>query len=247
MAWRSRFEQVELARKPGGLDRIFGEQKARTKRGIADAPARIDARADEKAEMPAFRRPRQTRDIEKSRQTRRPRPRMTMSPCRTKARLRPTSGTTSATVASATRSSCPAGRAPADRRKIPVPRRMRLSAHQRQEHHAGGAEMAEAREVVEPVRINDRRQRREAAPAPGGGRAPRHRAPSSCFRQGHDAGGSAIDRDEEPRALLLEAANGLDIRAITLGDPVGDMDEVVEPAGAQVFRQQGRAAAPSTS
>ena len=62
-------ETIELARKLGGLDRIFGEQKPRAEGGIADAAARIDARPDEKSEMPAFRRPGETRDIEKSRQT----------------------------------------------------------------------------------------------------------------------------------------------------------------------------------
>ena len=45
-----------------------------------------------------------------------------------------------------------------------------------------------------------------------------------------------------PAPCSLSAPDGLDVRAITLGDPVGDMDDVVEPAGAQIFRQQGRAA-----
>ncbi len=86
---------------------------------------------------------------------------MTASPLTTKARLRPMSGTTSATVASATRSS-PARRSGA----VAVVPEARLAqrAVQRDERHvddAGGAEMAEAGKIVLAVGIDERQRLRQ--------------------------------------------------------------------------------------
>ena len=135
---------------------VEGEQ-AGAERGVADAAARVDARPDEIAEMVGRRRPVGGGDIEQRAQAwPAARARMTARPFFTKARLRPVSGATSATVASATRSSSrqQVGRALVTRRSLRA-RSDALQADEGHQHDAGGAELAEAGEVVEPVRIDD--------------------------------------------------------------------------------------------
>ena len=53
---------------------------------------------------------------------------------------------------------------------------------------------------------------------------------------------AAIDGDEKLRAALGERADRLDIRAVALDDPVGNMDQVRRAAGAQVLGEERRAA-----
>ena len=83
-------------------------------------------------------------------------------PLVTKARLRPLSGTTSATVPSATRSSTPS-RSGSGRASVQKPRRAQLAVHRDHghEHEADRGEMAEPGQVVEPVRIDHRERGRQ--------------------------------------------------------------------------------------
>ena len=117
-----------------------------------------------------------------------------------------------------------------------------VEGDEEQEDHAGRAEMAEARQVVLPVRVHDGERLRQPlgrlvvveddgieAEAPGLG-------------QGFDARRPAIDGDQDIGALLLQRPDGIDIRAIALRDPIRDMDGVVEAAGPQILRKQCRAA-----
>ena len=102
--------------------------------------------------------------------------------------------------------------------------------------------MAEAGEVVLPVRVDDRPRRREffgrlvmvehdrVEPQPRG------------FGQRLVARGAAIDRDQEFRPLPGQRADRLDVRAVALGDAVGDVDQGGRAAGAQVFGQKRGAA-----
>jgi hypothetical protein len=64
------------------------------------------------------------------------------------------------------------------------------------------------------------------------------------FGQGLNARGPAIDRDEDVGALLLQRPDGVDIRAVTLRDTVGDVDGIVQPAGAKILGEERCAAGP---
>ena len=55
-----------------------------------------------------------------------------------------------------------------------------------------------------------------------------------------DAGGAAIDGDQERRAARGERAHRLDIRAVAFEQPVGNVDERLDAAMAQKPRQQRR-------
>ena len=56
-------EPIELGGDFGGFDRIVFEQKPHAQIGAADAAAGIDARPEQKTEMPGFRRPGKPRHV----------------------------------------------------------------------------------------------------------------------------------------------------------------------------------------
>ncbi len=53
---------------------------------------------------------------------------------------------------------------------------------------------------------------------------------------------AAIDRDDELCAFRSKSRNRLDIRAVALRDPVGDVDDGLAATGDEVFAKQSRAA-----
>ena len=69
ICWRSRLSRSSFVGDRARLDDRRGHQQPRAERGVADAPARIDARTDEKAEVIGARRPVGARDVEQRRQT----------------------------------------------------------------------------------------------------------------------------------------------------------------------------------
>ncbi len=167
--------------------------------------------------------------------------RSAISPLATKARLSPFSGTTSATVPSATRCSIDnkIRRRPRGAPETALAQFAR-QRHQRQEHQSDGGEMAEPGQIVGAVRIDD-----------GGGvgkllvglvMIDDHRLQPELARFGERfmAGGAAIDRDQQRRAALREGADGVDVRPVALEDPVGNMHDRIEPAVPQVAAQQRR-------
>ena len=101
----------------------------------------------------------------------------------------------------------------------------------RHEHEADGGEMAELREVVEPVGIDHQRVRQ---PLVGLVMVDHDDVEAEPPRLGQrlDAGGAAIDGDEQRRAALGERADRLDVRPVALEDAVGDVDDRIE-AGAR--------------
>ena len=162
------------------------------------------------------------------------------SPLATKARLRPFSGTTSATVPSATMSSQPS-RSGSGRASRPEAARAQhaVDRDHGEEHEADGGEMAEPRQIVEPVGIDHDRIRQalvglvmiehdhiEAKPPRLGQRL--------------DAGGAAIDGDEQRRAAVGERADRLDVGAVAFENPVGDMHDRLAAADPHEARQQRR-------
>ena len=98
--------------------------------------------------------------------------------------------------------------------------------------------MTEPRKIILPVRIDD---------SDDGGKflvglmmvdhddveAKFHR-----LRQRVDAGGAAIDRNQQRRTALGERADRIDVRPITLEDAIRNMHQRIKPALAQEPRQQ---------
>ncbi len=122
--------------------------------------------------------------------------------------------------------------------------RLAQRAIERDEAHvddAGRAEIAEAGKIVLAVGIDDGERvgqvfRRlmviedddvEAEPPRLGDRLVAHRA--------------AIDGDDEARALGGEGRHRLAVRAIALGDAIGNMDQRRAAAGLEIFAEQRRA------
>ena len=100
--------------------------------------------------------------------------------------------------------------------------------------------MAEAGEIVGPVRID---QRIDLGQFVAGlmmvDHDDRHAEPLR-LGQRLEAGGAAIHRHQQRRALAREHADRLDIGAVALKNPVGNVDQRIEPAMAQVPGQQCR-------
>ena len=150
------------------------------------------------------------------------------SPQRTRIRFAPTSGTTSATVPSATRSSASfrfgsgARHAEATALAEPPPER-----HHERERDADGGEPLRRIGAAGLVRVQDRAR---------GGQLDRdgvvidhHRVEAERRRRAHllDARDAAVERDEEPSAVRGELANRLRVEAVPLDEPVrGVRDDV---------------------
>ena len=100
--------------------------------------------------------------------------------------------------------------------------------------------MAEAGEVIGPVRIHQRVDLGQfIAALMMIDHDHRHPEPAG-FRQRLEAGGAAIHRHQQRRALAGEHADRLGIGAVALENPVGNMDQRIEPAMAQMPGQQRR-------
>ena len=69
-------------------------------------------------------------------------------------------------------------------------------------------------------------------------------AKPSRFRDRLEAGGAAIDGDEQTGAAFGQRADRLDVRAVALEQPIGNMDVGLDPARAQEAREQRRSRRP---
>ncbi len=195
-------QPVEFARDAARLDLVRRQQKAGAEAGIADAAAGIDARAEQEAEMPGLHRPVEPRDIHQRRQAR---PGATAQDGQALAHEGPVQPAQGHDVGDGGERDeverCEQiGLAAAGRPDI-LAAQHGTGGDQRQEDDAGGAEMAEPREIVLPVRIDQRLNLRQPlgrlvmvehddveTQPPGLG-------------QRLVAGGAAIDRDEQRRPL----------------------------------------------
>ncbi len=100
--------------------------------------------------------------------------------------------------------------------------------------------MTEPGEIVAPVRIDDRHRRRQVFVGLMMVDDDDVHAAGARFVKRLDAGGAAIDGDKEGRAALGQRAHRLDIRAVAFKQPVGNMDQRLDAAMAQIPRQQRR-------
>ena len=234
-------ETVELGRDPRGLDAVAFEQKPHAEIGAADAAAGIDARSQHEAEMPGLRRAVEPRHVHQ-----RGVADMVAPPHRDQPL-----GDEGAVQADQRRDI----RDGAERDvmqhaeqiglgHLRVPEaalaQLAIDRDQRDQHEADGGEMAEAGEIVEPVRIDQRVDLRQL----GAGLVmidhDHGHAEPLRFGQRLDAGGAAIDGDEQRGALGRQPANRFDVGAVAFKDAVGNVDQRIEPAMAQMPGEQRR-------
>ncbi len=223
------------------LDRIVLDKEPHAQIGAADPPAGIDARAEQKAEMPGFGRSGETRDIHQAHM-----------PCPLAPAQRDQSLGDKGAVETDQRHHVGDG---AERYIVehseqigfrPIggpksaPAQHAVDRDHRHESEPDGGEMAEAGEIVAPVRIDDRdrgRQRLVGLMVINDDDIEPER-----FRLGErfDAGGAAIDADEKRCAACGERAHRFDIRAIALEQPVRNVNDGLEAALLEMARQQRR-------
>ena len=100
--------------------------------------------------------------------------------------------------------------------------------------------MAEPGEIVGAVRIDDRLSRRQFLV--GLMMIEDHNVEAELlgFYERCVAGCPAIDGDQKLGAAFGKGADGVDVRPVALEDPVGNMHDRIEPAVAQIARQQRR-------
>ena len=115
-----------------------------------------------------------------------------------------------------------------------------IHRHQRDQHQADGGEMAEAGEIVRPVRIHQRVDLGKFIAGLVMVDDDHGHAELARLRQRLEAGGAAIDGHQQRRALGCETAHRLDIGPVAFEDAVGNVDQRIEPAMAQMPGQQRR-------
>ena len=121
-----------------------------------------------------------------------------------------------------------------------LPAQLPRQRHQRDEHQADRGQMPKPGEIVGAVRIDDGDSLRQFHV--GLVMVDHHgiEAELRCFGERFDAGGAAIDGDEQFDAAFGKGADGVYVRSVALENPVGNMHDRIEPAVAQIARQQRR-------
>ena len=111
---------------------------------------------------------------------------------------------------------------------------------QRHQHQANRGEMAEAGEIVRAVRVHQRIDDRQLVAALMMVDHDHRHAEPLRLGQRLEAGGAAIDGDQQRRALFGEHAHGFDVGAVAFENAIGNVNQRIEPAMAQMPRQQRR-------
>ena len=233
-------EAVELGGDASGLDRIVGAKQQRAEIGAADAAAGVDARPEQEAQVKRLGRPRQPRHVHQRGE----------ADVVAAAQRQKSLGDEGA-VEALERHHIGDG---AERDNVEPAEQVGLRPRfgpeaagaqhavdrdHGDEHHADGGEMAQPRKIVEPVGIDHDRIRQ---PFVGLVMIDDDDVETKPPRLGQrlDAGGAAIDGDEQFRPAFRERADRLDVGAVAFEDPVGDMHDRLAAAEAQEARQQGR-------
>ena len=108
-----------------------------------------------------------------------------------------------------------------------------------EKHDADGGEMAEPRQIVEPVGIDHNRIRQTLVGLVVIEHDHVHAKPAR-LGQRLDAGGAAIDGNQQRRAAAGERADRLDVGTVAFENPVGDMHDRLAAADPHEARQQRR-------
>ncbi len=215
-------EAIELGGDSGGFDRIVLEQEIDAEIGAADAAAGIDARAEQKAEMPGFRRTGKPRHIHQAGMpdafaaAQRDQPLGDEGAVETDQRHDIGDGAQRHIIEEAEQ----IGLRPIRRPEAALAQHA-VERDDGHEDEPDRGEMPEARKVVAAVRIDDGDRRRQNLVGLMVIDDDDIDAELLGFGERLDAGGAAIDADEKRRAALGERTHGLNIRAHSLrtGDP----------------------------
>ncbi len=194
-------ETVELGRGAPGRDGIRLEQQPRAERRIADAPAGIDARPEQIAEVPAFGRGAKRRDVGEGGESGPLPAAHDLQALADEGAVEPDQGDDVGDGRE--RDEIEPGEKVGRRPRVPEAALAQgaVQRHQGEKDNAGGAEMAEARQIVLPVRVDEGGSRRQAL---GGLVVVEHdrvEAEPRRFGERLVARRAAIDRDEQARAL----------------------------------------------
>ena len=114
-----------------------------------------------------------------------------------------------------------------------------IDSHHGHEHEPDSGEIAEAGEIVAPVRIDDCRRRRQHLVGLMMVDDDDVHAERLRFAQRLDAGGAAIDGHQQRRAARGEVPHRLDIRAVAFEQAVGNVNDRFDAAKPQEPRQYG--------
>ena len=112
--------------------------------------------------------------------------------------------------------------------------------HQRDEDETDRGPMAKPRQIVGPVRIDQRVDDRKIVAALMVIDHHHVHAELFGFSQRLDAGGAAVHGHQQRGALRGKAAHGFDIGTVAFEDAIRNMDQRIEPAMAQMPCQQRR-------
>ena len=234
-------EPVELGRHRASLRRVVFQEQPRAEVGTSDASARIDARPKQKSQMPAFRRAGEPRRIHQCGQADMLAAAHRDQPLRNEGAVEPLERHDIGDRA--------------ERHKVerveqvglraqhmPEAAFAQLAVHRdhHHEHKADRGEMVEPGKIVLPVRVDQRIDRRQSFVRLM--MVDRHHVEAERLRLNErlDTGRSAIDRDEELRALPGECAHRFGVRPVAFEKPVGNVDQRLKSAMAQELRQQRR-------
>ena len=220
---------------------ILRQQQPRAEIGAADAAARVDARPEQKAEVPGLGRTGEARDIHERGEPDALAPAHGDQALGDEGAVEPFEtrhvgdGAERDQIEQAKQVGLrPCGRPEAACAQRPVGR------DQHEEHEAGGGEITEARQIVEPVGIDDRERGRQLRV--GLVVIDDDRLEPEPLRLGERvrAGGAAIDGHEKARAFLRERPHRLDVGPIALEQPVGNVDLGLAPGVPEKPREQRR-------
>ena len=234
-------EAVELARQARAFGRIVLQQQVDPQRGAPDAPSGIDPRAQQKAEMPRFRRSADPRDVHQRGQPRTVAPAQRHQPLGHEGAVEPFErhhigdGAERHQIEKAEEIRFRPLRGPeAARAQLAVDR------DHGHEHEADGGEVAELREIVETVGIDHGQRRRKQFI--GLMVVDHDDVEAELARLEHRfmARGAAIDGDQERRPARGERADRLRIRSVAFEQPIGNMDDRTNAAVEQIPPQHRR-------
>ena len=115
-----------------------------------------------------------------------------------------------------------------------------VQRNQRDKHEANGGKMAETRDIIGAVRIDQRVDIGEHIARLV--MVDHHDAHAEFFRLGQrlEARGTAVDRDQQRRAFGSERLHRFGVRPVALKQSVGNVDQRVESGVAQVPGEQRR-------
>ncbi len=232
-------EAVELGRNPRGFRHVALQQQAHAEIGAADAPAGIDARAQHEAEMPGFRRAVEARNIHQRGMADMVAPAHRDQTLGDEGAVQPGErrdvgdGAERDVMQHAEQVGLRHFRAPEA-----APAQFAVDGDQRHQHEADGGEIAETGEIVRPVRVHQRIDLGQLLAALVMVDDDDGHAELPGFGQRLDAGGAAIDRHQQRRALSRQHADGFGVGAVALEQPVGNVDQRIEAAMPQMPGQQ---------